>query len=52
MAQPFECQSDAPHGICLGRIKGAETVDKVVLSRYWLNEHIEEMLAAREEATS
>ena len=47
MAQPFKCRCDAPNEICLGRIKGAETLDKAVLSPYWLNEHIEEMLAAR-----
>ena len=51
MAQPFKCQCDAPRRIYLGRIQGAETSDKAVLSHYWLNEHIEEMLAAREEAT-
>ena len=51
MAQPFECHCGAPNRICLGRIKGAETLDKAVLSRYWLNKHVEEMLAAREEAT-
>ena len=51
MAQPFDCRCNAPNGICLGRIEGAETLGKAVLSRYWLNEHIEEMLAAREEAT-
>lgn len=34
-----------------GKFKGAETLDTAVLSRYWLNEHAEEMLAAREEAT-
>ena len=51
MAQPFECRCDAPSEICLGRIEGAEALDKAVLSRCWLNEHIEEMLAAREVAT-
>ena len=49
MAQPFDCQCNAPNETCLQRISGAETLDKAILRRYWLNEHIEEMLAAREE---
>lgn len=50
MAQPFDCWCGAPNGMYLGRIERAERLDKAVLSRYWLNEHVEEMLTAREEA--
>ncbi|KAL8934674.1 MAG: hypothetical protein Q9216_005785 [Gyalolechia sp. 2 TL-2023] len=48
MAQPFDCHCDAPKGICLKSIEGAETLDDSVLGRYWFNEHIEQLLAARE----
>ena len=47
MAQPLDCRCDAPKGICLRRTEGAETLDETLLSRYWLNEHIDELLAAR-----
>lgn len=47
MAQPFDCRCDAPKEVCLKRIEGAEGLDDTVLSRYWLNEHINELLAVR-----
>ncbi|KAI4212942.1 MAG: hypothetical protein LQ351_004468 [Letrouitia transgressa] len=47
MAQPFNCHCDAPKGICLKSIEGAETLDDSVLGRYWFNEHIVQLLAAR-----
>ncbi|KAI4187254.1 MAG: hypothetical protein L6R41_002928 [Letrouitia leprolyta] len=45
MAQPFDCHCDAPKGICLKRVEGAETLDDSILRRYWFNEHIEQLLA-------
>ncbi len=47
MAQPFDCRCDAPKGICLKSIEGAENLSDAVLGRYWLNKHIEELLADR-----
>lgn len=47
MAQPFDCRCDAPKGICLKSIEGAENLSDAVLGRYWLNKHIEELLAYR-----
>lgn len=45
MTQPFDCQCDAPKKLCLKRIEGAENLSNAVLGRYWLNKHIEELLA-------
>lgn len=47
MAQPFDCRCDAPKGNCLKRIEGAKSLSDAVLSRYWLNKHIKELLADR-----
>ena len=46
MAQPFECLCKTE--ACAGEIKGARDMSKEVLGRYWLNKHIEEMLAERD----
>lgn len=46
MAQPFECLCKT--GECAGEIKGAKDMSREVLGRYWLNKHIEEMLAERD----
>ncbi|KAL4963298.1 major facilitator superfamily domain-containing protein [Aspergillus stella-maris] len=45
MAQPFVCACGA--GGCLGFIEGSKSILKDVLARYWLNEHIEELLKER-----
>ncbi|KAF2242292.1 hypothetical protein BU26DRAFT_400657, partial [Trematosphaeria pertusa] len=42
MAQPFDCRCQAAE--CRGTISGAKDMSTEVLSRYWLNAHIEEML--------
>ncbi|CAN9211214.1 unnamed protein product [Alternaria alternata] len=46
MAQPFNCLCKT--GECAGEIKGAKDMSREVLRRYWLNKHIEEMLAERD----
>lgn len=45
MAQPFKCNCGAKE--CLGWISGAKDVDRDVLKRYSLNEHIEQLLHQR-----
>ena len=47
MAQPFDCGCGESEVVCLKRITGAKTVDEKILRRYWLNQHIEELLAER-----
>ena len=47
MEQPFDCECGALEAVCLKRIDGAEKLDESVLRRYWLNKHIEELLAER-----
>ncbi|KAB2110738.1 hypothetical protein AG0111_0g1300 [Alternaria gaisen] len=46
MAQPFNCLCKT--GECAGEIKGAKDMSREVLGRYWLNKHIDEMLAERD----
>jgi hypothetical protein len=46
MAQPFNCLCKT--GECAGEIKGAKDMSREILGRYWLNKHIEEMLAERD----
>ena len=48
-AQPFDCWCGAGEGKCCGRIEGAEKMDEAVLRRYYLNEHIEDLLAERKQ---
>jgi hypothetical protein len=45
MAQPFECGCGEKE--CLGTIRGAGEIDEEVLSRFWLNPHIEMLMDAR-----
>jgi hypothetical protein len=45
MAQPFDCSCGSVR--CKGTITGAKDMDEGVLREYWLNEHIERMLAAK-----
>jgi len=42
MSQPFDCRCQEKQ--CLGRITGAKDMPNEVLSQYWLNPHIEELL--------
>ncbi|KAA8646755.1 hypothetical protein EYZ11_013303 [Aspergillus tanneri] len=44
MVQPFECECNAGPGKCLGLIAGASKVDLSVLKRFWLNEHIRQLV--------
>ena len=46
MAQPFNCSCGAEK--CLGTVDGAKNLPAEVLKRYWLSDHIESLLAARE----
>jgi hypothetical protein len=45
MAQHFECTCG--EGVCVGVVQGAGLMDEGVLRRYWLNGHIERLLAAK-----
>jgi hypothetical protein len=45
MAQPFECLCKTD--VCKGVISGARDMDEEMLRGYWLNGHIEELLAER-----
>ncbi|KAF2745367.1 hypothetical protein M011DRAFT_479192 [Sporormia fimetaria CBS 119925] len=42
MAQPFDCLCKQEE--CRGRISGAKDMEAEVMRKYWLNEHIEELL--------
>jgi hypothetical protein len=42
MAQPFECLCGNVQ--CRGKITGAKDMDEGVLRKYWMNEHVQELL--------
>ena len=44
MARPFACQCGAPE--CVGRVTGARSLPVEVLARYYINEHIRDMIQA------
>ncbi|KAI8931719.1 hypothetical protein NX059_011362 [Plenodomus lindquistii] len=46
MAQPFDCLCKSKG--CRGRISGAKDMKLGVLDEYWLNKHIEDMLAEKD----
>ena len=48
MQQPFECHCESDR--CLGTVRGAKYLDENKLREYWLNPHIERLLAKRESA--
>jgi len=48
MAQPFQCECSAGEGNCKGWIAGAGQMAREALEGYWLNEHIEMLLAEQE----
>lgn len=45
MDQPFDCSCGSER--CKGTINGAKHMDEAVLREYWLNDHIERLLASR-----
>jgi hypothetical protein len=45
MTHPFACQCGAP--ACIGTVRGAKELPQAVLTRYVLNRHIRDLLAAR-----
>lgn len=45
MQQPFDCHCDSDR--CLGTIKGAKYMEEAKLREYWLNPHVERLLAKR-----
>ena len=45
MTQPFECKCGAPRGKCKAWIDGAAKMSREELDKYWLNDHIAELLA-------
>jgi hypothetical protein len=56
MAQPFPCSCGASSesntgGPCLGEIRGAKDLETEVLDRYWLSDHIRELVKERDTAT-
>lgn len=49
MTQPFNCTCGSTS--CLGAISGSKHLDPSILSRYWLNPHIEQLLDAKKTST-
>ncbi|PKY03228.1 galactose-proton symport [Aspergillus campestris IBT 28561] len=47
MDQPFQCSCGAGEGVCRGWIAGAGQMGQDAIKGYWLNPHIEEMVAER-----
>ncbi|KAK7987403.1 hypothetical protein PG989_007718 [Apiospora arundinis] len=45
MAQPFNCNCGSQN--CLGYISGSKYMDTAVLSRYWLNPHVKDLLSEK-----
>ncbi|KAJ6442238.1 galactose-proton symport [Purpureocillium lavendulum] len=52
MVQPFRCECGEGVQVCLGVVAGASNIDPLVLSRYWLNDHVRELLAEKMGAES
>lgn len=50
MEQPFECHCGAER--CLGSVNGAKYLDDAILGQYWLNSHIQGLLAKRKKSES
>ncbi|CAI7658069.1 unnamed protein product [Penicillium viridicatum] len=48
MVQPFQCNCGA-QGKCRGLISGAANLETSILSQYWLNQHIRDLLQDREQ---
>lgn len=45
MSQPFDCLCKQKE--CQGKISGAKDMSEEILSKYWLNQHIVELLEER-----
>jgi hypothetical protein len=52
MVQPFRCQCGAGPDKCLGFVFGASNIEPSVLMRYWLNEHIHQLLKEKTQASA
>jgi len=48
MAQPFQCNCGAKE--CLGEINGAKHMERHVLRKYFLNQHIKQLLYDSDES--
>ncbi|GMF72240.1 unnamed protein product [Aspergillus oryzae] len=46
MVQPFNCFCGSQN--CLGLIAGSQDMEASVLSRYWLNPHVKDLLAGKQ----
>lgn len=44
MVQPFRCECSANPDQCLGFIAGSSKIEPSVLARFWLNDHIRQLL--------
>ena len=45
MTQPFECKCGTPGGKCRGWIDGAAKMRREEVEKYWLNDHVVDLLA-------
>ncbi|KAK1144633.1 hypothetical protein N8T08_004936 [Aspergillus melleus] len=50
MVQPFRCECSAGPDKCLGFIAGSSKVEPSTLARFWLNDHIRQLLEVPAEA--
>ncbi|TGO15877.1 hypothetical protein BPAE_0534g00010 [Botrytis paeoniae] len=48
MVQPFQCGCGAGPNKCLGYISGAKHIHAELLNRYWLNDHVRDLMDERE----
>jgi hypothetical protein len=48
MAQPFQCNCGARE--CLGTVRGAKHIPRHILSNYYLNQHIKQLLYDSDES--
>ncbi|KAF3194354.1 hypothetical protein TWF225_006902 [Orbilia oligospora] len=46
--RPFNCLCGAENGVCIGRQEGAHFLDNSILGKYFLNEHIKNLIAERD----
>ncbi|KAF3226571.1 hypothetical protein TWF106_000312 [Orbilia oligospora] len=46
--RPFDCLCGAEKGVCIGRQEGAHFLDNSILGKYFLNEHIKNLIAERD----
>lgn len=48
-SRPFECLCGAGEGVCVGTVQGAKVFEKERLERWFVNEHIWELVRERDE---